>query len=285
MARYQDFETIVSTMGDLPPSPLVAVKLLELLRAPDNETADLVTTLSLDPAVSARVVKMANSVIYDQQRQITTVERAIIVVGQNALRNLAMDSSLRNAKRTYGLLERRLWENSIGSAVGCRLIARAAGDFDPEEAYLAGLLHHVGKTLMINRDKALYQEVQRIVDAGDGELIDVERGLFAYSHDMVGAALLDNWNFPEQLISATHHHHDLEGLADEEPELYTLCSIINLADGFCRYYGIGYPHLDEEIDLPFLPGALALELNPVVIDELLPQFREAFSRERSLFLA
>ncbi len=285
MARYQDFSTIVSTMGDLPPSPLVATKLLELLRKSDTETRELVTTLSLDPAVSARVLKMANSVYYDQQRQVTTVERAIIIIGQNTLRNMALDSSLRNAKRTYGLLERRLWENSIASAVACRLIARTAGSYDAEEAYLAGLLHHVGKTVMINRDKALYQEVQRIVDAGEGELIDVERGLFAYSHDMVGAALLDYWNFPEQLISSTHHHHDFEGLADEEPELYTLCAIINLAGGFCRYYGIGYPHLDEEIDLALLPGALALGLNPVKIEELLPQFKDAFSHERGLFLA
>lgn len=285
MARYQDFATIVSNMGDLPPSPLVATKLLELLRKPDTETRELVTTLSLDPAVSARVLKMANSVIYDQPRQVTTVERAIIIIGQNTLRNMALDSSLRNAKRTYGLLERRLWENSIASAVACRLIARTAGSYDSEEAYLAGLLHHIGKTLMINHDKVLYQEVQRIVDTGEGELIDVERGLFAYSHDMVGAALLDYWNFPEQLIAATHHHHDFEGLADDEPELYTLCSIINLASGFCRYYGIGYPHLDDEIELPLLPGALALELNPIEIDDLLPQFREAFSRERNLFLS
>ena len=285
MVRYQDFATIVNTMGDLPPSPLVATKLLELLSSADTEIHDLATTVSLDPVVSARLLKMANSVIYDQQRQVTTVERAIIVVGQNNLRNLTLDSSLRNAKRTYGLLERRLWESSIGSAVSCRLIARAAGTYDPEEAYLAGLLHHIGITLMVNRDKALYQEVQRIVDAGEGDLIDVERGLFAYSHDMVGAALLDKWNFPEPLILTTHHHHNFEGLADDEPEMYTLCSIINLADGFCRYYGIGYPKPDEEIDLPFLPGALSLGLNPVKIDELLPQFKEAFARERSLFLA
>lgn len=127
MARYQDFETIVSTMGDLPPSPLVATKLLELLRQPDTELHELVTTLSLDPVVSARVLKMANSVFYDQQRQVTTVEQAIIVISQNTLRNMAFDSSLRNAKRTYGLLERRLWENAIGSAVACGMIAKESG--------------------------------------------------------------------------------------------------------------------------------------------------------------
>ncbi|MCF6206030.1 MAG: HDOD domain-containing protein [Sulfurovum sp.] len=285
MARYQDFSTIVSSMGDLPPSPLVASKLLELLRKPETSVRELVTTLSLDPAVSARVLKMANSVYYNQQRQVTTVERAIIITGQNTLRNMVFDSSLRNAKRTYGLLERRLWENSLASAVSCRLIARSAGGYDPEEAYLAGLLHHVGKTVMINRDKNRYRDVQRVVDAGEGELIDVERGLFSFSHGMVGAALLDHWNFPDALISATHHHHDFEGLADDEPEMYTLCSIINLADGFCRYFGFGYPHPDREIELPLLPGALALELNPIEIDVLLPQVEEAFSRERGLFLS
>ncbi len=285
MTRYQDFETIISTMGELPPSPLVATKLHELLHEPDTSIRELVTTLSLDPVFSMRVLKMANSVYYDQQRQVTTVERAIIVVGQNTLRNMALELCLRNAKRTYGLLERRLWENSIASAVGCRLIAASVGAYDPEEAYLAGLLHHVGKTVMINRDKALYQEVQRIVDAGEGELVDVERGLFAYSHGMVGAALLDYWNFPEHLILATHYHHEFEGLADDDPELYSLCSIINLAGGFCRYYGIGYPRLDEGIDLAYLPGALALGLNPPKIDGLLPRFKEAFSRERGLFLA
>jgi HD-like signal output (HDOD) protein len=285
MARYQDFGTIVSTMGDLPPSPLVATKLLELLRLPDTSVRELATTLSLDPAVSARLLRMANSVFYDQQRQVTTVERAIIVIGQDTLRNMALDSSLRNATRTYGLLERRLWENALASAVACRAIAKVAGGYAPEEAYIAGLLHHVGKTVMVNRDKALYQEVLRIVEAGEGELLDVERGLFAFSHDLVGAALLHFWNFPEQLISAAHYHHHFEGLADDEPEMYTLCSIINLADGFCRYFGVGYPHPDEEIDLPLLPGALALQLNPVKIDALLPLAKEAFIRERSLFLS
>ena len=285
MARYQDFNTIVSTMGDLPPSPLVATKLLELLRKPDTELRELVTTLSLDPAVSARLMKMANSVFYDQQRQVTTVERAIIVIGQNTLRNMAFESSLRNAKRTYGLLERRLWENSLGSAVACRLIAKMSGGYEPEEAYLAGLLHHVGKTLMVNRDKDLYLEVQRIVDAGEGELIDVERGLFAYSHDMVGAALLDYWNFPEHLIAATHHHHDFARFAEEDSALYRLCSILDLAGGLCRFYGIGYPHLDEKLDLAMLPGAIVLDMNPIRIDKLLPQFKDAFSRERGLFLS
>jgi HD-like signal output (HDOD) protein len=198
---------------------------------------------------------------------------------------MAFESSLRNAKRTYGLLERRLWENSLGSAVACRLIAKISAAYEPEEAYLAGLLHHVGKTLMVNRDKDLYQEVQRIVDAQEGELIDVERGLFAYSHDMVGAALLDYWNFPEHLIAATHHHHNFAGLEEEDPPLYRLCAIINLAGGLCRFYGIGYPHLDETLDPAMLPGAIVLDMNPIKIDQLLPQFKEDFSRERGLFLS
>jgi len=89
-------------------------------------------------------------------------------------------------------------------------------------------------------------------------------------------------NFPEPLIAVTIIMI-FQGLADKDPQLYTPCSVISLAGGFCRYSGIGYPHPDEEIDLPFLPDALALELNSVMIDELPPRFKEAFRASAAFF--
>ena len=188
---FSDFESIVKNMGDLPPSPIVATKLLELLRDPDLRIKDLANAVSLDPVISARLLKIANSVMYHQVKQVSSVDRALIVVGENVLKNLALEYSLRSTQRTYGLLERKLWENSIGCAVASRMIADKLTDLDKSEAYLAGLQRHIGKVVMINRDKALYREVMQIVERGEGDLRDVERGLFAYSHEMVGAALLD----------------------------------------------------------------------------------------------
>jgi hypothetical protein len=136
---------------------------------------------------------------------------------------------------------------------------------------------------MINRDKDLYRDVMQIVERGEGTLRDVERALFAYSHELVGAALLDYWNYPKRIVDATLYHHDLEKLRQLDTETFTLCAVISLASGFCRYFGIGYPE-PEEIDLTLCHGSLALEANPLILEDLRGLFYPEFVKERNLFL-
>lgn len=281
---FRDFESIVKNMGELPPSPIVASKLLELLRDPDLRIRDLANAVSLDPVISARLLKIANSVIYQQVKQVGSVDRALIVVGENVLKNLAIEYSLRSTQKTYGLLERHLWESSIGCAVASRMIADRLTDIDKNEAYLAGLQRHIGKVVMINRQKELYREVMRIVDSGEGTLRDVERGLFAYSHEMVGAALLNYWNYPKRIVEATLYHHDFEQIRDKDFETYRLCAVTSLGSCFCRYFGIGQKE-EQKIDLTMCRGSLALEANPMIVDDLKEFFYPEFLKERKLFLS
>ncbi len=284
MNMFSDFESIIKNMGELPPSPIVATKILELLRKPDLKIKDLANAVSLDPVISARLLRMANSVFYQQVKQVSSVDRAIIVIGEDALKNMALEYSLRSTHKTYGIIERKLWENSIGCAVACRMIAEKVTDLDKGEAYLAGLQHHIGKVLMLNRDKDLYRQVLKIVEEGKGQLRDVERGLFAYSHEMVGAALLDYWNYPKRIVDATLYHHDFEGLLETDPVVYRLCAVLYLASDFCRHFGIGYAE-EEPIDLAISRGALALEANPMLVDDLVAKFYPEFIKERKLFLS
>lgn len=284
MSMFHDFESITKSMGELPPSPIVATKLLELLRKPDLKIKELANAVSLDPVISARLMRMANSAFYQQMKQIKTVDRAIIVIGENVLKNLAMEYSLRSTHKTYGVMERKLWENSVGRAVASRMLADRLTDIDKSEAYLAGLQHHIGKVVMINRDKDLYQEVLRNVESGKGQLRDIERGLFAYSHEMVGAALLDYWNYPKSIVNATLHHHEFERLREEDDETFNLCAVLCLAGDFCRHYGVGYSE-PIEIDLTLSRGSLALEANPMYIDSLSESFYPEFIKERNLFLS
>lgn len=284
MSMFRDYETIIKNMGELPPSPIVATKLLELLRKPDLSIKELANAVSLDPVITARLMKMANSVLYQQVKQINSVDRALIVVGENVLMNLAQEYSLRSTQRTYGLFERKVWENSIGCAVAARMLADNLTDLDKSEAYLAGLQRHIGKVVMINRDKSLYREAVRVVDEGNGDLRDVERGLFAYSHEMVGAALLDYWNYPKRIVDVTMHHHDFEWLREEDPATFKLCAIISLAGDFCRYFGIGFNER-HDFALELSRGAVALEANPMIIGELREKYHPEFLKERNLFLS
>jgi len=284
MDMFQDFESITKSMGELPPSPIVATKLLELLRKPDLKIKELANAVSLDPVIAAKLLRIANSVIYQQMHKVGTVDRAIIIVGENVLKNLALEYSLRSTSKTYGMMERRMWENSVGCAVACRMLTDKLIDFDKDEAYLAGLQHHIGKVVMVNRDKKLYQEVLRIVESGAGDLRDVERGFFAYSHEFVGAALLDHWNYPKTIVAATLHHNDFDTFRNAKKEVFTLCAVISIASDFCRYFGIGYPE-KIDVNLNLCRGVLALEANPMIIDELKDDFYDEFITERNLLLA
>jgi len=284
MDMFQDFESITKSMGELPPSPIVATKLLELLRKPDLKIKELANAVSMDPVIAAKLLRIANSVVYQQMHKVGTVDRAIIIVGENVLKNLALEYSLRSTSKTYGMMERSMWENSVGCAVACRMLTNKLIDFDKDEAYLAGLQHHIGKVVMVNRDKKLYQEVLRIVESGAANLRDVERGFFAYSHEFVGAALLDHWNYPKTIVSATLHHNDFDTFRNAKKEVFTLCAVISIASDFCRYFGIGYPE-KIDINLNLCRGALALEANPMIIDELKDDFYGEFIKERNLLLA
>jgi HD-like signal output (HDOD) protein len=125
----------------------------------------------------------------------------------------------------------------------------------------------------------------RIVESGKGELRDVERGLFAYSHEMVGAALLDYWNYPKSIVKATYYHHDFEKLRGENKDVFTLCAVISIASGFCRRFGIGLQQPEESYELVMNKGCLALEANPVVLEDLMEKFHPEFIHERNLFLS
>ena len=111
-----DFKNVVESIRDLPPMPAVAVKVLELLGDPDVNYTKLAQTISSDPAVSARLLKVANSAFYSMKRQIKTMDHAIAIIGERTLRSLVLAASLEGMNKSYGLLEKLLWEDAMGCA-------------------------------------------------------------------------------------------------------------------------------------------------------------------------
>lgn len=281
---YNDYQTIVEHLGDLPPMPAVAIKVLELLKNPYCSAKLLAKAISHDAAVSGRILRIANSPMYGRQKRVTTLEGAIVVLGENTLRTLVLETSLRGINKSFGRLERMLWEDSIGCAIGARIIARRLDIGDPEELFIAGLFRHIGKVVMSNYDKETYQRVLEAArNAGEG-LIDVERAFFAFSHEMVGAAVLDNWNLSPLMIQSALHHHDLALAPDTDHELIPQVAVVNFAGMLCRELGIGYDNPEEELEILATPGACALELDIDQIEEIHADLESLFAKERDFFL-
>jgi HD-like signal output (HDOD) protein len=284
-----DFQTVVKSIGDLPPMPAVAAKVLELLGDPNVNYAKLGEAVSSDPAVSARLLKVANSAFYSMSREIKTLDHAIAVVGERTLRSLILAASLESMNKSYGLLEKLLWEDSIGCAIGCRILARKFSSADPEEAFLAGLFRHLGKIIMNYSDGDSYRALVEAVYSGEGSYTALEGNYFPYAHAVVGAAVLDKWNFNRSMVMTTLHHNDLKIPVEEESgedgkDLYRLTATVNLADRICAKLGIGQREPNEAIDVIACKGAVALELDEDEVEEALEEVERVFSENRDFFV-
>ncbi len=280
-----ELHSVINAVGDLPPMPVVAVKVVQMLQDPKTNAADLAEAISRDQAVSARVLKIANSSFYSLKRQVKTLEHAIAILGEKTLKSLVLAASLKGLNKSFGLMEKMLWEDSIGCATGARLIAGYVQSTDPEEAFLAGLFRHIGRMVMNNLDPDRYRQVVEEAYNDGGRIDEAERRHFPFSHAVIGAAVLEKWNFSEALSRSVRHHEDLAISAEEEPQLYRLTAVVNLADHFCRFLGIGQRSPSEDLDVAQCPGARALGVEPERARLFLDEFRAAFEKDREVFLA
>jgi len=222
------------------------------------------------------------------KRQIKTLDHAVAIVGERTLRSLVLAASLEGMNKSYGLLEKMLWEDSIGCAIGCRILARKFSSADPEEAFLAGLFRHLGKIVMNYSDPEAFRSLAEAAYVGGGKYSDLEGRFFPYAHAVVGAAVLDKWNFNRSLVMTTLHHEDLKIAQEEEDNcegLFRLTATVNLADRVCRRLGIGQREADEELDVAGCLGAKALQLNETDVEQALEEVGETFSENRDYFVS
>ena len=282
-----DFQTVVRSVRDLPPMPAVAIKVLELLGNPDVNYVKLGEAISADPAVSARLLKVSNSAFYSMKRQIKTLDHAIAIVGERTLRSLVLAASLEGMNKSYGLLEKLLWEDSIGCAIGCRILARKFNTADPEEAFLAGLFRHLGKIVMNYSDPDAYRSMVENAYAEGQSTTELEGRFFPYAHAVVGAAVLDKWNFNRALVMSTLHHEDLQISLDDEEDgdsLLRLTATVNFAGHVCLKLGIGQREPREELDLLHCRGAKALNLEEDDVEKAITEVEQVFTENRDFFI-
>jgi HD-like signal output (HDOD) protein len=280
----QDYSDIVGEVGDLPPMPIVAVKVLELLQDPDTSVKKLAETISLDPAVSARMLKIANSAMYGLSRQVTTLQNALVILGERTVRSLVLASSMSSVNKSYGLLEKMLWEESIGCALAARFFSIKLQKVNADEAFMVGLFSNLGKIVRNNNDTERYQDLVEAVYNGAGEYLVLEQEVFSNPYHLVGAAVLDSWKIASLLVEAVHHQMDFN-TADVDSDVANLSALVNLSAAACSRLGIGQREPDDDRDVVASPGAVFFNLSEGRVDDLLEEFEEVFDLNRESFIS
>lgn len=255
MARIS-MESIVEAVNDLPAFPHVVVKVMELSEDPDATAQDISNVLNQDQAMTARVLKLANSAFYGFPRRIGTVSDAIIYLGFKTIRSIVMAVSvsdiLSREIEGYALEHGELWKHSQCSAIAARLTARKAKFGLLDLAYTAALLHDIGKVILNNFMKEAYHEVVARVSGENTSFIETENEILDFNHAMVGARVAEKWNLPPELVEAIAMHHHPENAEINK----RLTAIVHLADAICVMMGIGigidgmlYPVSEEAMKL------------------------------------
>jgi putative nucleotidyltransferase with HDIG domain len=239
---------------EVPVMPHVAAQVLTLTNDPDVSARQFVSLLEQDQQLSARLLKIANSPVYAGPFKVGSIQRAVVVVGLNTLRDLVFSVALgekvfRSKRFTEPMM--RVWEHSL--AVGHIAQELAKTKHRPvENAFIAGLLHDIGKPLVLEALDQVSRDLRAQAAVTD-ELID---GILRDYHVLLGGLVAKVWRFSPELFEAIRFHHDYQA-AKEAPELALLTHVANL---FARRIGLSSYAADPEFDLIAQPGMKAMGL-------------------------
>lgn len=208
--------------GNLPTLPAVAMQLLEHSRNPDAEISDYIRTIKSDPAISAKILKTANSSFFGFRSKATTPERAIPMLGINTVSTLALGFSLVKSSSGSGQMARHFrsyWLQSVVQAIVAESLAQKVSKGMESDFFLAGLMIDLGRLAMLKAIPQEYLELLESLQPEEDELHLMEMRAFGFSHVEIGTHMMKKWDLPEQIIEAAKTHHaDFSLMTDEELE-------------------------------------------------------------------
>lgn len=255
----RNLEDIINRTLDLPVLPATSQKVLELMADPEVSIDRIKKLVSTDPGLTMKIMKVANSAFYGSYRNIQNPTQAILRLGLNSVRNIVVATSMRNVYKRFGLTEKLIWEQMIGAALASNLIAKETRRTDPEDAFIGGLLHDVGKVVLNNEFPDKFALMMQAVYNDMVPFEVAEKEHFDFSQREVGAYIVKKWGFPEFLEKLIRLFDDREA-SSKDVNVRDLANTITLADRMCQKFGMGWRKPGgDEVSYSGLPEALDLQ--------------------------
>lgn len=279
-------EDVIISSCEIPAMPNVAQQILAMVADPDTSAEKLQKAILADQALSTRILKIANSPFYGVPRTIRTLSTAIMILGYRMIRNIVLAVVTKSINKRVGFIEAMMWEHAIGVSTASYLLAKEIRFPDPEEAFLAGLLHDIGKQILNNYDTEKYMQViERTYNEGVPFYL-AEKEIYGFSHTEVGSLVVKKWKLSEELENAIRYHHEgFKASLKEYPfNMGRLAIIVNLADLMCLKMGIGTREPLTEVNIANAESASLLKLSEDNITRLSDIVYNNFEAEKERFL-
>ncbi len=230
-------ESLLSRIADVPTLPTSVLRVMQMIEDPFCSSSDLAKVIQADPAMAAKVLKLANSSYYGFRQKIGNIPQAVTLLGFATLKNTLLAAVVFDMFRIAGtgFDLNALWKHSVTTATAAKLIAKRVRYPQSEKAFTAALLHDVGKIILA---RFLPQALSEIVDTVLGEqmaMYDAEKKVLGLSHPALGAWILGRWGLPSPIVEAVEfHHHPTRAQTS-----FDLAAIVYLANILAHRSGIG----------------------------------------------
>ena len=238
MKTAEEIRHEVQRIKEISTLPQVMRRVMEIVLDERSSSKDLAREISHDQALTAKILKIVNSAFYGFYRQIASVEQAVVILGYKEIRSIAITVSVVDmigSKHSRASFDRKkLWEHSIGVGMISDIIRENCCRFE-EAAFVAGLLHDIGKVVLDEYFAPEYDPVVQRFQEEERSLVDIEQETLGITHAEVGYILAERWNLPKSISHAVLKHHQ-EPRSDSSTPLE---GIVYLSNGLAKQKGIG----------------------------------------------
>jgi len=207
----QTFLKKLDSIPDIPTLPDIVIEVNEMLQDYDTSIKKLSKIIEKDQAVVTKILRLVNSTFYGFRSRIRNIPHAVIVLGFNTIRNAVVSVSIIktfSGEKAFGRLEiTDFWKHSIGVAVTSRYLSEQTRLDSPDDSFVVGLLHDIGKIVLAQYFTGLFCEVWKLVKEERLSFFEAEQKLIPVNHARVGGHLAKKWQFPVSLIDTITYHH------------------------------------------------------------------------------
>jgi len=209
--------------------PQAAAQIQQVAEDPSSSLTDLERAVALDPTLSAQVLRVANSPLYGLNRQVGTLRQALVTLGFEGARTMALALSLIAAGGAVKDYRRQLWQHAVATASIAHALAQGDDALDASQVFLAAVLHDLGKLLLDTVNDG-YENALALTQLTPTARIDAEQSVFGFDHAQLGAACLEQWNLPAVICWAVSaHHRPTDGASAKTPDQRAV-AIVRLAN-------------------------------------------------------
>ncbi len=246
--KKEKTKNILSKIYNLPALPFIIEEVNSIIENPKSSAAQLSQVISKDPALSIKLLSVANSPLYGFPRRVSTIDFAIIILGFNHIRNITVAFSIMESFNNFKNLNfdhKKFWIHSLMTATAAKRISSDLGFRFGGEAFTAGLLHDLGIPVICKYFPREFKQINEMVENLSITYEDAELKILGITHKEIGNYLIEKWNLPQFLADVILNHHQ----PSDTEENATITALVHLADYMTQFLQFGEFEWDNHFKL------------------------------------